>query len=66
MPRTTIAPIKVQKFLKGVNYPANRQKLIEAAKRNKADTEVISLLERLKGDAFNSPAEVSKGIGEID
>lgn len=61
-----IAPIKVQKFLKGVNYPASKKVLIETAKRNKADQQVISLLERLKVDSFNNPAEVSKGIGEID
>lgn len=66
MPRTTIAPIKVQKFLKGVNYPASRKVLIETAKKNNADRQVISLLEDLKVDLFNSPAEVSKAIGEID
>jgi hypothetical protein len=66
MPRTTIAPIKVQKFLKGVNYPANKKVLVESAKKNRADKEVISLLERLRVDAFNSPAEVSKAIGELD
>ncbi len=66
MPRTTIAPIKVQKFLKGVNYPANKKTLVETAKRNKADNQVIELLEKLKQDAFKSPAEVSRSIGEID
>lgn len=66
MPRTTVAPVKVQKFLKGVNYPAKRKQLIETAKLNNADQQVISLLERLKEEDFKSPAEVSRGIGEID
>jgi hypothetical protein len=66
MARTVIAPIRVQKFLKGVDYPAKRKDLVETAKKNKADNEVISLLEGLKKDSFNSPAEVSKGISEID
>lgn len=66
MPRTTIAPIQVQKFLKGISYPANRNELINRAKQNKADGEVISILEKLKDDTFKNPAEVSKAIGKID
>lgn len=57
------APIEVQKFLKGVDYPAKKKDLISKAKQNRADGEVISLLEGLKEDAFNSPAEVSKALG---
>ncbi|HEX2933915.1 MAG TPA: DUF2795 domain-containing protein [Bacteroidales bacterium] len=57
------APIEVQKYLKGVDYPANRKDLVNKAKQNKADKEVISLLEGLKEDAFKSPAEVSKAVG---
>ncbi len=58
------APIKVQKFLKGVDYPANRNDLVNRAKQNKADSNVISILEGLREDKFNSPAEVSKAVGE--
>jgi hypothetical protein len=57
-------PIQIQKFLKGMDYPAKKRDLIQHAQKNKADKEVISLLEGMKEDSFNSPAEVSKAIGE--
>jgi hypothetical protein len=62
MPRT--AAIQIQKFLKGISDPANKNDLINQAKKNKADKEVISRLEELKDTKFKSPADVSKAIGE--
>lgn len=66
MARVKTAPIQVQKYLKGMDYPATREELIEHAKRNKADESVISMLENMKTKKFNSPAEVSKALGESD
>jgi hypothetical protein len=66
MPKTKISPIQVQKYLKGVSYPAQRNDLVERARQNKADKGVISMLEGMKKDNFKNPAEVSKAIGEED
>lgn len=59
-------PIEIQKFLKGMDYPARKNDLVKRARDNGAKKEVISILEGLKSDAFNSPAEVSKAVGELD
>lgn len=56
--------INVQKALKGIHYPAKKNDLLERAKANKADKELISLIESLKKDEFKNPAEVSKAVGE--
>jgi len=64
MPKTKVSPIQVQKFLKGVSYPASKNDLVKQAKQNKADKEIISMLEGMKEDKFKNPAEVSKAIGE--
>jgi hypothetical protein len=56
------APIEVQKFLKGVEYPAKKKDLVNKARQNKADEDIISLLEGMKENAFKSPAEVSKAL----
>lgn len=66
MARTIIAPIKVQKYLKGMDYPASKRDLIEHARKNRADEELISLLEKMKNDSFANPAEVSKALGDVD
>jgi hypothetical protein len=59
------SPIEIQKYLKGVDYPANKQDLIEKAKSNGAKKDLISILEDLKEDAFANPAEVSKAVGQL-
>lgn len=61
-----INPIQLQKFLKGMDYPASKDELIEHARQNGADKEAISTLEQLPDDEeFQTPAAVSKAVGEI-
>lgn len=60
--RTRPNPIRIQKFLKGVDYPVKKSDLIQYAHKNKADKEVISILEGIKEDSFKNPAEISKAI----
>lgn len=62
--RTDISPIQVQHHLKGIHYPADRQKLLQQAKNNKAPEEVVSLIERMPDQTYNSPAEVSKAVAK--
>ncbi len=59
-------PVEMQKHLKGVDYPAAKKDLIKHAKKQGADKEIISLLEKLPDDEeFDSPADLNKAIGEI-
>jgi len=62
--KTKINPIQLQKFLKGVNYPARHKDIIEAARRNKADENVLEALEQLPDQEYKNPAEISKEIGK--
>lgn len=59
------SPIEVQKYLKGVDYPAKKEDLLQRARGNGAKKEILSIIEGLKEDQFNSPAEVSKAIGDM-
>lgn len=59
-------PVEMQKHLKGVDYPAGKKDLIKHAKKQGADKEIISLLEKLPDDEeFDSPADLNKTIGKI-
>ncbi|MBD2022347.1 DUF2795 domain-containing protein [Leptolyngbya sp. FACHB-36] len=62
----TINPIQLQKHLKGMNYPASKDDLIEHAKDNGADENALSVLEQLPDDEYETPAEVSKAVGAIE
>jgi hypothetical protein len=60
-----VNPVQVQKFLKGVDYPASKDDLLKTAQQEGADENVRSVLEKLPNEQFKTPAEVSKAIGEV-
>ncbi|MBP1473647.1 DUF2795 domain-containing protein [Frateuria sp. MAH-13] len=60
------SPANVQKYLSGVNYPAKKQDLVEAARRNDAPDEVMQTIGKLPEDHYGGPQDVMKGYGEIE
>jgi len=59
-------PVAIQKHLKGIDYPADKQELIEHAKQQGAAQDIISLLEQLPEDKeYESPTDLNKAIGGI-
>ncbi len=64
MPRVKPKAIEVQKALKGIKYPADKEALLKQAKQNKADENIISIIDELKESNFKNPAEVSKAVGK--
>ncbi len=60
-----VAPNELQKHLKGINYPANREKLIETARREGAGQEIIDLLQQFPDRSFNGPKEVMEAYGDL-
>ncbi|BAT52960.1 unknown protein [Nostoc sp. NIES-3756] len=60
-------PVQIQKNLKGIDYPASKQELIQHAQRQGADEKVISLLQQLpENEKYKNPTDLNKAIGEID
>ena len=56
--------VEIEKALKGMNYPASKQELVQQAKSNKASQDVIQTIQNLPGDRFNSPTDVQKAWGQ--
>ena len=61
-----VNPIQVQKFLKGMDYPASRAEIVSYARKHGADKNVLQTLQQLPSDNFQTPAEVSQEIGRFD
>jgi predicted outer membrane protein len=55
-------PIQIQKYLKGVDYPASKDQLLENARKLGADENICASLEQLPDDQFQTPAEVSQAF----
>ncbi|AFZ59207.1 DUF2795 domain-containing protein [Anabaena cylindrica FACHB-243] len=63
---TKANPVELQKHLKGVDYPAGKDELIEHAREQGADKKLLSLLEQLpEEEEYESPTDLNKAIGEI-
>jgi len=54
--------IQAQKYLDNVDYPVDRDTLVEHARDHGADDDIISTLEGLPDRTYNSPTEVSSDI----
>ncbi|CAM5243906.1 DUF2795 domain-containing protein [Streptomyces coeruleorubidus] len=57
-----LSPTDLQKALKGMDYPTDKQHLVERARSNHADDKVVSTLDGLKEDRFDGPNEVQKAV----
>jgi len=56
-------PIDIQRHLKGVDYPADREELVESAQSEEAPPEVLEDLESLPEDEeFGGPDQVMQAI----
>jgi hypothetical protein len=59
-----VNPIQLQKFLGGIDYPTDKQTLLDTAKKNGADDNVLETLKNLSADHFNSPNDVSEAFSD--
>lgn len=52
------------KALEGVNFPADRDKIVEYARSRNLGGEALNWLENLPNEQYTSMADVFKGIGQ--
>ncbi|WP_028239507.1 DUF2795 domain-containing protein [Stutzerimonas azotifigens] len=60
------SPANVTHHLKGIDFPAGREDLVEHARKNDADQEVLDVLEQMPDEKYGSMAAVMKGLGEVE
>ena len=56
------SPTEVQRYLKGVDYPATKDDLISTADENEAPDEVIEQLQSVNEEQFDGPEEVMEAL----
>ena len=58
------SPVNVTHHLKGIDFPAGKQDLVQHAKGNGAPPEVMEKIEAMPDQSYGSMAEVTKGFGQ--
>jgi hypothetical protein len=61
-----VSPAIVEKYLAGMHYPAEKQKLISNAQNKDAPSDVMGLINKLPEKTYNSPIDITKEIGKIE
>lgn len=59
-----VNPIQLQKYLKGIGYPAKKDDVVEYAKSHGADDEAVDALSAMKDGQYDTPASISHAISE--
>jgi len=59
-----INPIELQKYLKGVDYPASKEDVVQAAEKNGADEDILEALRNVREDSFEKPTDVTKALSD--
>ena len=54
----------LQRYLTGVDYPASKNDLLEAARRNDAPEDVLSALRGLQDKKYEGPPQVMQSYGQ--
>jgi len=61
----SISAADLQKYLKGVSYPATKDDLISAAQSNEAPDDIMNTLRSLPDKSFGGPQEVEMAFGDM-
>lgn len=58
------SPAHVEKFLSGVDYPVDKDTLLDHAKSQGADEDTLSMLDRLPEKEYHGPIEVTQAMSD--
>lgn len=56
----------IAQSLHGIDFPCNKQGLVEHARRNNADQDVVNVIQKMPDAEYTSIADVFKGVGEAN
>lgn len=61
-----VSTAKVSEALKGLDFPADKRKCVDYAKRHNAPEDVVNVLERMPEGRFDSMAGVWHAVGKVE
>lgn len=57
------SPANVTRFLKGIDFPAQKKDLVQHARKNQAEKDVMDLIQNMEEKEYASMADVMKSYG---
>ena len=59
------SPANIAKYLGGMDFPADKEEIVEHAEEQDADDEVLAVLQRIPDKEYANMADVMKGVGQV-
>ena len=59
-----VSAADVEHAIKGIDFPASRDDLVQQANNNNANNDVVQAIEKLPKQRFKSPIEVGQAFGK--
>jgi hypothetical protein len=60
------SPVAVEHYIKGITFPADKNKLLQQAKSNNAPDDVIKVLQKFGEKEYSSPIDISKEFSRVN
>ncbi len=65
MHSTKVSAAQFAQYMKGIDFPADRKKIISTAKANGAPESVMEYMNRLPNREYNYPTDVEQEFGKL-
>ena len=59
-----LRPPDVEKYLKGLDYPATKAELVKYVRQEMQ--QILEILQQLPDETFHRPTDVAKALGELE
>jgi len=60
------SPSNILHHLKGIDFPADKNALVERAQKNEADQDILDIIRQMPDTQYQSMADVLKGVGKVE
>jgi len=60
------SPSNILHHLKGVDFPADKNGLVQQAQKNNADADILDILRQMPEGEYHTMADVLKGVGKVE
>lgn len=61
----SISAAEVEKYIGGIDFPADKDELVNHARENGAPEEVLEFMEKFPDQEYGSAIDVSRGVSQV-
>ncbi|MBE9197765.1 MULTISPECIES: DUF2795 domain-containing protein [unclassified Nodularia (in: cyanobacteria)] len=60
-----VSAVDISRSLSGIDFPANKEDLVNHAREKKANKEIIDILQQMPDQEYNNMADVEHAFGQV-